>query len=181
MEAVPGVGPNHGRGRQIGQPAVHLLTDQPGGPIEPLLRRTGEELQVRGHRTVVAQERIGLSLRPGTPRRLAGMVRVVALEVVLHRANLHEPARQFLGLGVAQRQDVRAGVDSHAYSARMTAKRQVIVEILGTLPDRPLDEPLGRVLYARGLQASNSSKSDGRANALSPSDAVCRARRGTGR
>ena len=80
VEAMAGVGPKHGRRGKTGQPGVHLLANQPGRPIKPLLRRAGEELQVRGHRTVLAHQRIGLSLRPGAPRGLAGLVRVVVLE-----------------------------------------------------------------------------------------------------
>ena len=110
---------------------MHLLADQPGRPVEPLLRRLGEELQVRGHRAVLADQRVCLSLRPGTPRRLARLFLVIALESVLHAPDRHAPARQLFGLGVAQRQDFGAGVDQHTYAARMDRQRQVIVEILG--------------------------------------------------
>ena len=52
--AQAGVDPEQGGGRQPGQPGVHLLSDQPGGPIEPTLRRPREELEVGGHRAVRA-------------------------------------------------------------------------------------------------------------------------------
>jgi hypothetical protein len=102
VDAMAGVGPKHGRRGKVGQPSVDLLTDQPGRPIEPLLRRAGEKLQVGGQRTVLAYQRICLALRPRTPRGLAGLARIVALERVRHAADRHDPARQFPGLGVAQ-------------------------------------------------------------------------------
>ena len=81
------------------------------------------------------------------------MVRVVALEIVRHTADVHHPARQLFGLGVAQHQDVRAGVGRHA-ALSFADGRQRLAKPRQTTGSRLLVDPKNVEVWRENLENS---------------------------
>jgi len=127
---MTGVGPQQRSRGQARQPSLHLLTDKPRRAIQPSRRGTREELQVGIHRTSGADQRIRLSFRPRTPRRLTGIGGIIVFETVGLLTDRQQIARQPQVPSEIDKTALEAAARSDAKVVELLAGKTVVKAIV---------------------------------------------------